>query len=139
MSEDKREPVPVNSCIDYFDKEDMRPWHVRKWEELVTWPSRFIWNLKLNYVIKPGVKAGYLKFYWNGVEVNWVSVPVFEMPEKSDIKFSEIKDRRFALIDRAQQENKIDTSDVSDEEVFEVIRSEAEEIKCAENIFIWRN
>ncbi|MDP4147559.1 MAG: phage major capsid protein [Bacillota bacterium] len=59
------------------------------------------------------------------VEGDRIQVPTFEVISYPQIRFSQVKERRFNIIDRAQQRAKSDIMAVEDEEIFKLIDSAA--------------
>ena len=57
------------------------------------------------------------------VEGDRVQVPTFEIVSYPQVRFSQVKERRFNVIDRAQQRAKSDIMAVEDEEIFSLIDS----------------
>lgn len=60
------------------------------------------------------------------VEGDRIQVPTFEIVSYPTARFSQINERRFNVIDRAQQRAKSDIMAVEDEEIFKLIDSAAE-------------
>lgn len=61
------------------------------------------------------------------VEGDRVQVPTFEIVSYPQVRFSQVKERRFNVIDRAQQRAKSDIMAVEDEEVFSLLDAAAED------------
>jgi len=55
------------------------------------------------------------------IEGDRVQVPTFEVVSYPQVRFSQVKERRFNVIDRAQQRAKSDIMAVEDEEIFKLI------------------
>ena len=60
------------------------------------------------------------------IEGDRVQVPTFEIVSYPQVRFSQVKERRFNIIDRAQQRAKSDIMAVEDEVIFDLIRNVAE-------------
>lgn len=59
------------------------------------------------------------------VEGDRIQVPTFEIVSYPQVRFSQVKERRFNVIDRAQQRAKSDIMAVEDEEVFSLLDAAA--------------
>lgn len=59
------------------------------------------------------------------VEGDRIQVPTFEVVSYPQVRFSQVKERRFNVIDRAQQRAKADIMAVEDEEIFKLIDAAA--------------
>lgn len=55
------------------------------------------------------------------IEGDRIQVPTFEIVSYPQVRFSQVKERRFNVIDRAQQRAKADIMAVEDEEIFRLI------------------
>ena len=62
------------------------------------------------------------------IEGDRIQVPTFEISSYPQVRFSQVKERRFNLIDRAQQRAKSDIMAVEDEVVFSLIDSAATDV-----------
>lgn len=60
------------------------------------------------------------------IEADRIQVPTFEIVAYPTVRFSQVKERRFNVIDRAQQRAKTDIMAVEDEEIFSLIDAAAE-------------
>lgn len=59
------------------------------------------------------------------IEGDRIQVPTFEIVSYPQVRFSQVKERRFNVIDRAQQRAKADIMAVEDEEIFNLIDNAA--------------
>lgn len=59
------------------------------------------------------------------IEGDRIQVPTFEIVSYPQVRFSQVKERRFNVIDRAQQRAKADIMAVEDEEIFSLIDNAA--------------
>lgn len=59
------------------------------------------------------------------IEGDRIQVPTFEVVSYPQVRFSQVKERRFNVIDRAQQRAKSDIMAVEDEEIFKLIDAAA--------------
>ena len=59
------------------------------------------------------------------IEGDRIQVPTFEVVSYPQVRFSQVKERRFNVIDRAQQRAKADIMAVEDEEIFKLIDAAA--------------
>lgn len=62
------------------------------------------------------------------IEGDRIQVPTFEIVSYPQVRFSQVKERRFNVIDRAQQRAKADIMAVEDAEIFSLIDSAAEAV-----------
>lgn len=59
------------------------------------------------------------------IEGDRIQVPTFEIVSYPQVRFSQVKERRFNVIDRAQQRAKADIMAVEDEEIFSLLEKSA--------------
>ncbi len=62
------------------------------------------------------------------IEGDRIQVPTFEIVSYPQVRFSQVKERRFNVIDRAQQRAKSDIMAVEDTEIFSLIDTAAAQI-----------
>jgi hypothetical protein len=62
------------------------------------------------------------------IEGDRIQVPTFEVVAYPQVRFSQVKERRFNVIDRAQQRAKADIMAVEDAEIFGLINAAADDI-----------